>query len=223
MAELAGRRERSKQDKRMRIINAARDVFNEKGYDAATTREIADRADVAAATLFVYAQDKRDMLFMLINDALDSIMEKSRETIPESASFVDKVMHLFNRQHEYFATELNVARAAVRESFYWTPVQLERSDAESLPAEAARFAERHRRGLQHLADLVTTEQQEGRFRSDMVPARAAWLIVSTYRAETLRWLQDREPKPVVIRRELSELLQLLVEGMAASAPARSGR
>lgn len=223
MAEPAGRRERGKQDKRMRIIGAAREVFNEKGYDAATTREIAERADIAIATLFVYAQDKRDLLFMLINDALDNILEKSRESIPASAAFVDKVMHLFNRQHEYFATEVNLARAVVRESFYWTPMPRDEEGAETMPAEAARFAERHRRGLKILEDLVSSEQKAGRLRPDLVPARIAWLIVSVYRAETLRWLHGKDPRPTVIRRELSDLLHLVVEGLEARSAARSKR
>ena len=215
MEPVKGRRERSKQDKRLRIISAAREVFSEKGYDNATTREIADRADVAIATLFVYAQDKRDLLFMLINDALDRIVEDSQQSIPSSASFVDKVMHLFNRQHEYFATEVNLARAAVRESFYWTPVDGDEADAVPQPAEATRFAERHRRGLRYLQDLVAGAQRAGHLRHDLSPARVAWLIVSVYRAETLRWLQGPDPKPAAIRRDLSSLMQVIVDGLAA--------
>ena len=62
-----GLRERGKLEKRRRIKQAARDVFLEKGYDAATTREIAERAYVAIGTLFVYAKDQRDLLMMLIS------------------------------------------------------------------------------------------------------------------------------------------------------------
>jgi AcrR family transcriptional regulator len=215
MGEVQGRRERSKQDKRLRIMAAARDVFSEKGYDNATTREIAERADVAIATLFVYAQDKRDLLFMLINETLDRIVEDSHESIPASASFVDKVMHLFNRQHEYFATEVNLSKAAMRESFYWTPFDGGDTAATPQPVEAARFAERHRRGLRYLQDLVAEEQQAGRLRRDLPPARIAWLIVSVYRAETLRWLHGSNPKPAAIRRELSDLMQVIVDGLVA--------
>jgi AcrR family transcriptional regulator len=223
MDAVQGRRERGKQDKRMRIVAAARDVFSEKGYDDATTREIAERADVAIATLFVYAKDKRDLLFMLINEALDRIVEASHEDVPASASFVDKVMHLFNRQHQYFAHELNLARAAVRETFYWTPVDTEATAAVAQPAEAARLAERHRRGLKYLQVLVGEEQRAGRLRRELAPARIAWLIVSVYRAETLRWLQGPDPKPAVIRRELSDLLQVIVDGLAARDPAQEKR
>ena len=73
-----GRRERGKLEKRRRIREATREVFRRKGYEAATTREIAARADVAIGTLFAYASDKRELLMMVIND--------DREALPTSSS-----------------------------------------------------------------------------------------------------------------------------------------
>ena len=64
-ASATGRRERNRQDKRERIRDAAEDLFNECGYDAATTRDIAHRAGVSLGTLFNYADDKRDLIFLI--------------------------------------------------------------------------------------------------------------------------------------------------------------
>ena len=66
----AGLRERQKTERRRRIEAAARAVFREKGYEAATTREIAARAEVSIGTLFAYAADKRDLLAMVYRDEL---------------------------------------------------------------------------------------------------------------------------------------------------------
>jgi hypothetical protein len=43
-----GRRERAKQDKRERIMTAARELFVERGVSGVTTQQIASRADVVA-------------------------------------------------------------------------------------------------------------------------------------------------------------------------------
>ena len=51
----AGRRERNKQQKLDRITAAARELFAERGVDEVTTQEIADKADIGAGTLFLYA------------------------------------------------------------------------------------------------------------------------------------------------------------------------
>jgi AcrR family transcriptional regulator len=70
-----GRRERSMQDKRLRIFEAATALFTERGYDAVGTQEIAERADVAAGTVFRYASSKAELLLMVYNrelrDAID--------------------------------------------------------------------------------------------------------------------------------------------------------
>jgi TetR/AcrR family transcriptional regulator, cholesterol catabolism regulator len=70
-----GRRERSMQDKRLRIFEAANTLFTERGYDAVGTQEIAERADVAAGTVFRYASSKAELLLMVYNrelrDAID--------------------------------------------------------------------------------------------------------------------------------------------------------
>ncbi|WP_256735273.1 helix-turn-helix domain-containing protein, partial [Variovorax sp. dw_954] len=73
-----GLRARSKVDKRRRIMEAARAVFIEHGYDAATTREIAQRAEVSTGTVFVYARDKRDLLLQVVNDELDALNARAQ-------------------------------------------------------------------------------------------------------------------------------------------------
>jgi AcrR family transcriptional regulator len=50
--QTARRLRRSSEEIRTRLIEAARELFLERGYDATTTREICDRADVAETQLF---------------------------------------------------------------------------------------------------------------------------------------------------------------------------
>lgn len=49
-------------DARTRILNAALELFAERGYDGATTREIASRAGVAELTLFRHFGNKETLL-----------------------------------------------------------------------------------------------------------------------------------------------------------------
>ncbi len=49
-----GRRERARQDKRERIVAAARELFARHGVGAVTTQQIADRTDVAIGTLYLH-------------------------------------------------------------------------------------------------------------------------------------------------------------------------
>jgi AcrR family transcriptional regulator len=68
IAELPpGRRERAKQQKQDRIMMAARTLFAEHGIGGVTTQQIADRADVAIGTLYLYASTKAELLIMVQN------------------------------------------------------------------------------------------------------------------------------------------------------------
>jgi TetR/AcrR family fatty acid metabolism transcriptional regulator len=56
------RRERLRQERETRILNAAATVFAERGYHQATIRQIAELADVADGTIYNYFENKFDLL-----------------------------------------------------------------------------------------------------------------------------------------------------------------
>ncbi len=58
----ASRRERLKQVREERILEAAAAIFADKGFHQATIREIAERADVADGTIYNYFDNKFDLL-----------------------------------------------------------------------------------------------------------------------------------------------------------------
>jgi AcrR family transcriptional regulator len=59
----AGRRERKKAATRASIVEAAQELFLERGFDAVSVREIADRADVSPTTVFAHFPQKESLAF----------------------------------------------------------------------------------------------------------------------------------------------------------------
>lgn len=62
-AQPLGRRERKKAATRRTIIDAAAELFLERGFDDVTVREIADQADVSPTTVFTHFPQKEALLF----------------------------------------------------------------------------------------------------------------------------------------------------------------
>lgn len=71
-----GRRERKKLATRRRILEAALGLFEEKGYEATTVEEIAQRADVAKGTVFNYFPQKRAFLLAAYGAWVDLLLDR---------------------------------------------------------------------------------------------------------------------------------------------------
>ena len=70
--------------RRAQILEAAEAVFAAKGYHGATTREIAQAADVSEGTLYNYFANKRDLFIGLMASRTDELVESIAEVQADS-------------------------------------------------------------------------------------------------------------------------------------------
>jgi AcrR family transcriptional regulator len=66
-----GQREKNKEQTRKKIVSAALQLFNAKGYDATTTRQIAKKAGIAEGTVFNYFETKDDIALHFFEQEVD--------------------------------------------------------------------------------------------------------------------------------------------------------
>ena len=71
--ESVTRRERRIAARTAQLLDAAAHVFSHKGYENATTKEIADYADVSEGTLFNYFATKRELLVGVAKSYADEV------------------------------------------------------------------------------------------------------------------------------------------------------
>ena len=71
--ESTTRRERRIAARTAQLLDAAAHVFSHKGYEKATTKEIAEVADVSEGTLFNYFATKRDLLIGVAKAYADEV------------------------------------------------------------------------------------------------------------------------------------------------------
>ena len=65
--------ERKQRQARQRIIDAARELFLERGFDGVSVGDIAERAEVGRTTFFRHFGDKQEVVFAKEQELLDTI------------------------------------------------------------------------------------------------------------------------------------------------------
>lgn len=59
------RKEKHKEDLRLRILDAAKELFLKDGYDATSIRKIAEKIEFSPTTIYLYYKDKADIMYAL--------------------------------------------------------------------------------------------------------------------------------------------------------------
>lgn len=68
-------------DKRQRILDAAVRVFAQKGYFASRVSDVARRAGIADGTIYLYFQNKDDVLVSLFDEIMSEHVEAGRREV----------------------------------------------------------------------------------------------------------------------------------------------
>ncbi len=94
-AKQTARRQRRIMRRKKEILAAAARIFAEKGYANATTREIAEAADLAEGTLYNYYGGKREILLAILDETLavvDAMFERAGplETRQDAVALVEQ-------------------------------------------------------------------------------------------------------------------------------------
>jgi AcrR family transcriptional regulator len=79
---------------RQRILQAARRLFAENGYEATTTRDIAHAAEIATGTLFNYFPTKEAVVACLANEAVSGALAGAQRNADENATLEEELFAL---------------------------------------------------------------------------------------------------------------------------------
>jgi AcrR family transcriptional regulator len=203
-----GLRERNKAEKLHRIRKAARELFIKRGYDDTTMRDIAKRAGVGFGTLFTYASDKRDLLFLIFNDELDDVVDSAFVRAAREQFFLDQLVAYFSVFYIFFAPQPELSRVVLREMTLY----LKGRQAEQFQASCGRITG-------HLASFVAQAREAKRLGTREDPQLVAQALLSTFASEIRRWIAVDDPDLKQGLARLRRMLALHVTGLAPSATA----
>jgi len=144
-------RESTRQQRRRQILDAARDLFVQKGYEATTMAEIARRSGLAVGTLYKFYDDKRHLYDTLV---AETMLEFERASLAALRPPPDDELALIERYIDagagLFVQHLPIIRVYFAETgaaFIYTNSGLRGPAFESYDRIVAALQETFRRGV----------------------------------------------------------------------------
>ena len=158
---------------RQAVIEAALDVFSEKGYAKATFDEIAARAGFTKGAVYWYFRNKVDLVAALIEEYMERKRLELVSNIPEGDTFDD----LLN----YFVLWANVLRDDVRFSKFnrFVICQMEWSEAVISRVHKALPPQKDWH-LEKINQVLVKSKERGDLKEDIDLALVQEIIRSTY-------------------------------------------
>jgi AcrR family transcriptional regulator len=146
---------------RARILGAARDLFQERGFDGATLRAIASRAGMGASSLYRHIRSKEELLVEELAVRQEEAWRRFRLEDDRNGAVRERVQSFFVHQHRLLSEAPDLTTIALR----------------ALTHPEARVARRvlalHDRTIGLLAEIL----QRGRVRGDL--AREADVLLAS--------------------------------------------
>ena len=195
-------REKRKLETRERIRAAAAELFTRRGYTAATMREIAQRAHVGLGTLFNYAQDKRDLVFLIFNEELNAITDVALAAPRPGQKLVDQLVAVFRVHYRWLGAKPALARILLQELTFY-----------SSGKQASTFLGIRKRLIEGIEELVRRAKKERKIRTKEDPAIVARHIFFVYSASLRWWIAAPKPDPDKGIADLRRLLRLQFDGL----------
>ncbi len=201
-ARPSARRARGKADKLARVRDATRELISRQGFDATTIRQIADRAGVGLATLFEYATDKRDLLFLACNDDLAALTDRAFADAEHQGPLQGRLTVVFRHLFIFYAQDRTLARDLLRELTFFTEGR-----------HSTRFQQIRGDLVSRVRGLVEEALEHGEISPSQSPAVVADVIFFVFAAEVRRWLAAETVGPEAGVQQLARLLDVVVLGL----------
>jgi AcrR family transcriptional regulator len=202
-----GRRERKKRETRKRIFSAALQLFAEKGFEATTVGEIAERADVGKGTIFNYFPQKTAFLVAAYSEWVEVIRENLGPVESWQGPIKAQLSRLFDFLVDLAVKNRALSRQIIFENMRQTHLRiLERTEEDNPDPEALRLLE----GM--VREVIQKGQAAAQIRADADETQAASLIAAAA-FHTITRGQVQNTTALEIKTALAEKLDIIFAGL----------
>ena len=193
---MATQAERKAQTRR-KLIQSAKHLFDEHGFDAVSVDQIVKKANVAKGTFYQYYETKLDVLSDVVRDIGADKFKAALEEVEAGKSALEILDRFIYAQCEWFEANAKVAEALLMAS---------------LKTVGHDLKEEHRHSRVFLTKLMRLAQQQGRVRDELDPRQIAKVIGGALVISVLAWCQN--PKSGQLKPTMKQSLDIIINGVA---------
>jgi len=181
------RREREKLRQSKEMLEAARELFSEKGYHNVSMHEIAEKAEFAIGTLYKFFRNKEDLYQAVVLEQSDRFHDALVRAIEAPGDEIESLRNYVRTKGELFSDNLSFIRLYIAES---------RGASYNLKASLNDEVRKRYYGLlEQLALVFDSGIRKKRFREIASPYQLAVALDTVLNAFLLLWIDAPERHP----------------------------
>lgn len=166
-------------EKYQAIIDAAVRVIARQGYHNAQVSRIAKEAKVADGTIYLYFENKDDILISLFNEKMGAFIEEGRGRLAQAESIEQKLYILVHTHLSQLSRDQELAKV--------TQIELRQSNQEISEGIGAVM----KQYFDLIEELIREGIEKGVFRSDLDVRLARKMIFGTLDEVTTSWVMKQ--------------------------------
>lgn len=98
---IVDRKEREKTEMKRQVLDAARKLFLEQGFEKTSIRNIAEEIEYSAGTIYLYFKDKNEILFALHVESFGALMQAMQAGVMSETDSFERLISLGKHYLKY--------------------------------------------------------------------------------------------------------------------------
>jgi len=162
-------------EKREIILDAAEEIFGEKGFHLTTVDEIASKANVAKGTIYLYFRDKFDLFISTVERRLNGFVSKLEEAVEGTDDPMEAITRMIEIHFEFAKSNEQLFRHMTPEKYKPLP---DRFRQIHVPTLRERIFKPINRVISVIERCIREGQEKGVFKAEIDPRISALSLSS---------------------------------------------
>jgi len=196
---------RKRGEVRKKILDAGLELFAEKGFEAASIREIADKAGVTVPNIYYYFKDKEGLYEAALESSVNTFLELISKVDDPNLTFRERFMAIGKVKIQIFRENAMASKIWIRE---WL------DHGGSIVTSKLDFS--FGKTLKWFEEMLETAMERGEIRK-MNPKMAIWSLMASaflYGAPYfMKWKKSMKNLEPPSEEEVEEFIDLMLKGL----------